>query len=534
MSKFNTGQVKAIGQSIINTSKVSTGTTHEGGAGFERDPKSELFLLGVTNFVNEKTFYEDGAARDTRFADLVHVCARLDMAWLRSFAIWLRSSGNIRTASLVVAAEAYRAGVPVDSSLVSGVCQRADEPGEIVAYWHKHYGKTLPVGLKRGLAVAASRLYTQNAALKYDNKDKAGVRFADVIALVHARPKDERQNQLFVYLMGKRKGLKVELGDGLKTLKARHDVTHGLVPATSAELLRAGMTWEALSGIEQGEWDAKKWESVIPSMGYMALLRNLANFDRVGVSGVVGAAVCSRLSDPAQVHMSKQLPMRFLSALRATNTFRWDAALEAALDASVMGIPEFAGRTLILVDTSGSMRDSFSKDGTLKRWDVAALFGLALARRCHSVDVVSYSSAGYGSRLGTKLWKPVRGLSLAKSLARWSDGGFNIGGGTDTMTAVKDWYKSHDRVVILTDEQAARGCTNPAHAHGAGGAGVGAHVPENVPLHTFNLAGYKMGHAAGLPNRYTYGGLTDAGFGMMKLVEGGIGDRWPWDVVASD
>lgn len=521
MSKFNTAQVKAIGRSIIGTSTVSTGTTHQGGLGFGRDPKSELFLLGVTNFVNEKTFYESGKARDERFATLVRTVAAQDMDWLRDFGIWLRTTGNMRTAALVVGAEAYRAGVPVLSELVSGVCQRADEPGELIAYWHRNYGKSLPVGLKRGLARAATRLYTQNAALKYD---KGGVRFADVIALTHAAPKDERQNDLFTYLIGQRKGVKVELPASLKTIKTRHEITHGIIEPSASDLLRAGMTWEALSGIQQGEWTAAKWESVIPQMGYMALLRNLANFDKAKIGVDAVASVCAKLSDPDQVAMSKQFPMRFLSALKSVGSYRWSAALESALDASVGAIPEFGGKTLILVDTSGSMRVGFSKDGTLRRWDAAALFALALAARCESADVYSYSNS-------VKEWEPKAGWSLAKSLEMWDRRGYNLSGGTATYNSLKSTFRKHDRVVILTDEQAAAAngrCSCGAY-HG-GRLEVGSAIPADVPLHTFNLAGYALGHAAGGPNRYTYGGLTDAGFSMMKLVENGGSGRWPWEV----
>ena len=50
-------------------------------------------------------------------------------------------------------------------------------------------------------------------------------------------------------------------------------------------------------------------------------------------------------------------------------------------------------RCYLLLDTSSSMNAGFSKDGTLMRWDAAALFGIALGHRCAHADVVSFSSA---------------------------------------------------------------------------------------------------------------------------------------------
>lgn len=77
------------------------------------------------------------------------------------------------------------------------------------------------------------------------------------------------------------------------------------------------------------------------------------------------------------------------------------------------------------------------------------------------------------------------------------------------------WYAGHDRVVILTDEQAHYG--DP-----------GDHVPRHVPVYTWNLAGYKFGNVAGNANRHTFGGLGDAAFRMIPLIEAGKNAAWPW------
>ncbi len=74
-------------------------------------------------------------------------------------------------------------------------------------------------------------------------------------------------------------------------------------------------------------------------------------------------------------------------------------------------------------------------------------------------------------------------------------------------------------MVILTDEQ--------AHYDGAGS--VDESVPTSVPMYTFNLAGYRVGHApSGTGTRHTFGGLTDACFRMLPLLERGRNADWPW------
>jgi hypothetical protein len=49
-----------------------------------------------------------------------------------------------------------------------------------------------------------------------------------------------------------------------------------------------------------------------------------------------------------------------------------------------------------------------------------------------------------------------------------------------------------------------------------------------VPVYTWNLAGYRLGHTAAGANRHSFGGLTDAGFRMIPLLESGAQGTWPW------
>ena len=521
MAKFNTGSVRAAVRGPIETETTASGHTHEGAAGFARDAKSELFLLAVTNMVGENTFYEAAGDRDSRFSALVREVATLDLDWLTRFARWLRSEANMRSASLVLAAEASKAcldaGLPGSRAIVSAVLRRADEPGELLAYWIGHYGKKIPKPVKRGVADAAARLYTEKSYLKWDG-DSHAVRFADVIQLAHIEPRGEWQSVLFKHAIEARIDVEgLQIPDTLATLRANHAL-RALTPEGIHERARAGdlaeylamagITWEAVPSLVNGSWTRELWEAIIPSMGYMALLRNLRNFDQAGVSDTVADTVAARLRDPDQVAKSRQLPMRFLSAYRAAPSLRWAYPLERALDESLSNVPYLSGRTLVLVDTSGSMRSSFSKDGTLMRWDAATIFGLALARRCEHADVVSFSSNAAQFELR-------QGESLLKSLERWKNDGYFIGGGTNTAGTLRAAFERHDRVVILTDEQAAYG--DP-----------GSVISQNVPMYTWNLAGYKLGHTGGGPNRHVFGGLSDSAFAMIGLLERGRDADWPF------
>ncbi|CAL9410307.1 TROVE domain-containing protein [Streptomyces sp. enrichment culture] len=527
MARFNGKAARARPVSrVTSTGRVLR--TYEGGRGRERDARSELFLLAVSNFVSQQTFYETGADRDDRFRRLVRELAVEDPQWTAGLLGWLRGAGNLRTASVVGAAEYVKArldagatGGPSNRQVVDSVLQRPDEPGELLAYWTATYGRNVPKPVKRGIADAVRRLYHGKALLKYDTASK-GYRFGDVLNLVHAAPDPDKpwQGELFRYALDRRHHPDTAVPPAAgRTLGAHRalmalpvEERRALVTAEGGaeRLAEAGMTWEALAGWLQGPMDKAAWEAVIPSMGTMALVRNLRNFDEAGVSDEVAERVAARISDPAEVARSRQFPFRYLAAHQHAPSLRWSYALERALGHSLANVPVLPGRTLVLVDRSGSMFWSRLSDRSeLNRADAAAIFGTALALRAERADLVEFGTTS--ERVPFR-----RGESVLRVLDR-----FHSLGGTDTTEAVRRHYEKHDRVLIVTDEQ---------YTHHHLGDPT-EQIPADVPVYTWNLAGYRAGHGpSGTGNRHTFGGLTDAAFRMVPLIEASRDADWPWAV----
>ena len=517
MSKFNHSSVRARGGvSAVSVDETPSGFTFEGGAGFARDEKSELFLAAVSDFANEGSFYESANNRSRRINTLVRKVAVADPEWVKNFVTWLRNEANMRSISLVIALEAAKgmleANVPGARAIVSSAIRRADEPGEALGYWFANYGRKLPAPVKRGIADAVVKTYSQYSLAKYDTPSHS-FRFGDVIELVHPSPKDVEQSNLFKYALDRRRNSDAS-AEGLDMLWNRalfmdmstDQKLEAIRSGNGSEILsNAGLTWEAVSG-SAGKLDAKGWEALIPSMGYMALLRNLRNFVAAGVSQKVLETVLDRLSNEEQVAKSRQLPFRFLSAYRANSTnLKIGAALEDALGHSLANVPALKGKTLILVDCSGSMYWSQSKNTDLSFADTAAIFGTTLALRAEKADLVMY-----GNR-SEKI--PFRkGDSVLPVLKRFHDMG-----GTSTRKAVADNLNGHDRVILITDEQATSG-------------NVFSSVPKGVPTYTWNLVGYRYSSSPSGANRHFFGGLSDQSFKLIPLLERGIDTGWPWEV----
>ncbi len=157
------------------------------------------------------------------------------------------------------------------------------------------------------------------------------------------------------------------------------------------------------------------------------------------------------------------------------------------------------------------------------RWDAAALFGVALAQRCAAGDVVSFSGRATTTshrRAGAGV-PAAAGESLLRTLERWKDGGWFLGGGTDTARRAAAAYAGHDRVVIVTDEQAG---------HDA------AEVSEAIPERSRSTRGTSRATGPGTPRPEAepahFGGLTDSAFRLIPLLEAGRDADWPWQDTA--
>lgn len=511
-------------QAPIKTTDQRT-TTYNGAEAWVRDAKSELFVLAV-NYMGEQeqTYYESGNARQGRFVSLIHQVTKEDPDWVQSFIPFLRDEALMRTASVVALVEYARAGGPDADLLIGRVLRRADEPAELLGYyWSTNGGrKTISERIKRGLALSAAKLYNEFNALKYDGVSK-GIRFGDVIELSHPNLTDEWQDHLFTYLLDRRHhpdDIRAEVG-ALPMVSANRALRQlpsdkrraWLVKNGNEGLKAAGMTWESLSEWLPGGMDAQAWESMIPSMGYMALLRNLRNFDEAGVSDKVAATVITRLTDPDQVAKSMQFPYRFYSAYKQVTSNRWSQALDTALDLSTSNIPKLKGRTLVLIDLSGSMSSSLSMKSSMLLWEAAAVFGTAQFRAAgFEGNIVGFGDFGQeiAMRKGTSV---LKGVDAVKAVSG------RIGYGTAMWPTVRDHYSNHDRVFLFTDMQA-----NSFR-------GVETVLSKiNGPVYFWNLAGYGRSAApVGSGGVYEMAGLSDVTFRQIALLEASRDAGWPWE-----
>ena len=587
MAKLNVKGTPS-GTGVLGTSKTPSGLTHEGGTGYKRDAKSELFLRGTTMFAGQNSFYEKADASDARAIELALEILPQDYEWLTGFLPWLRTSGNIRTMPIMLAAnvvhEALAKGIKPETNqmslrkLVSEVIGRPDELKEFAQYWTRTFGK-MPKPVKRGLADAAARHLTQRNVLRWDKPGP--MMFADILELTHPSKRlievadeqgvthdveDSIQGKLFEHLITSRQNREGYVpSESLRQIRARWDLSR-MEPAERHRLaeraLRAdddgiqAMTLISLAAAGQWEWvlswlgeykdtgsnsplsKRQQWELVVSGMGYMALLRNLRNLDEAGLKDSLANKIADKIANKDEVAKSRQLPFRFFSAYLNAPSVRWSNALEKAINHSIPNVPYLDGRTLILIDTSGSMLANLGGGPRFRgkrsvttqspsMMAAAAVFALALALKNEGhVDVWGFADGQF-----QVLPESLKGMSLLPAVKVFTDQAGKVGYGTQIEEAVRATYKGQDRVIVFTDMQTFPHNAGNRYFSMYGTGDITRAVPANVHVYGFNLSGYSnSAMASGSPYRHELGGLTDHTFRLISLLEMGADGKWPWEL----
>jgi hypothetical protein len=377
--------------------------THEGAPAAAISDEQALRRSVLAAMLWEDEFYESGVTIADRIRGLV---PRVEPEKVAALAVEARTKMKLRHAPLLLVREMARYATHrglVAQTLVE-VIQRADELAEFVSiYWAE--GKVPLSGqVKKGLAAAFPK-FDEYALAKYDRANV--VRLRDVLFLCHAKPLSAVQAEVWKRLI--------------------------------AGELATPDTWEvALSSTDQELGDKRaRWERLLAErkLGALALLRNLRNMKDAGVSEEL---VLSALD---AMRTERVLPFRFLAAARYAP--QWEEGLERAMFRAVAGAEKLAGKTVLLVDVSGSMVCPLSRKSEMLRTDAA--YGLAVLLRevCERVAVYTFSTEA-------KLVAPRRGFALRDAMERnQPHGGTNLGAALQQVEAAE----TYDRMIVITDEQ---------------------------------------------------------------------------------
>lgn len=377
-----------------NTALRNTLRTHEGAPARRINTEQQLKRSVLSCMLFEDEFYEDGQIIADRILTLAAECKP---EFVASLAIMARSQFNLRHAPLLLLVALIKKGGKIVGDTIFATIQRADELAELVAlYWKYNPDKDLSKQMKIGLGRAFGK-FSEYQFAKY-NRD-AAVKLRDVLFLCHAKPTKERED---LY--------KRIANNGLATPN----------------------TWE--SRLTSGENKKDVFTDLIQTkqLGYLALLRNLRGMNEAGVDhGIIKEALLT--GDHSRV-----LPFRFIAAARHAPMF--EPQLDKAMVSALSEAPKLPGKTVLLVDVSGSMDSAISAKSDLKRCDAAGGLGILLAGICEEVRIFIFGS--------TCREVPARnGMALRDLLVAQNESTY-LGGAVQMVNQL-----TYDRLVVITDEQ---------------------------------------------------------------------------------
>jgi hypothetical protein len=406
--------------------------THEGAMAHPINAEQALRRSVLSCLLFEKEFYEDGIEIAARIKTLAESVKPETVAAL---AVEARNVMQLRHVPLLLLEVLSRTAAGRTDALVSKtierVIARADEMAEFLAIYtaggdrraaKAGHGRQFSAQVMLGIALALRKFDAYQLA-KYDRTGK--VKLRDVFRIVRPKPEDDAQAAFF---------------------KAAKD---GTLPSPD--------TWEvALSSGAETKKEVFERLLTGDKLGYLALLRNLRNMAEAGVDrDLVTDKIVLRKG------AGRVLPFRYVAAARAVPTF--EPAIDKALLAAIGELPAFAGRTVLLVDVSGSMNEKLSAKSDMTRMDaaatLAAIFPGDVRMFTFSNSVVEVPARrGMAGIDAIKRSQPHQGTYLGRALMQ--------------LNSV-----NHDRIVVITDEQSHDGVAQP----------------EGGPAYMINVASNKNG-----------------------------------------
>jgi 60 kDa SS-A/Ro ribonucleoprotein len=376
--------------------------THEGAPARHISPELQLRRSVLACMLWEDQFYEDGVAIAGRIRELV---AKVPAEKVAALAVEAREKMKLRHAPLLLVREMARLAThrQLVAETLYRVIQRADELSEFVALYWSEGKQPLSAQVKKGLAAAFTK-FDEYALAKYNRATP--VKLRDVLFLSHAKPVDQAQAELWKRLV-------------------------------EGELATPD-TWEV--ALSSGADKREAWERLLAQnkLGALALLRNLRNMAEAKVGE---RAIRDGLD---RMKTERVLPFRFIAAARYAP--QWEAELERAMLRALQGQasegqPKLPGKTVLLVDVSGSMDAPLSRRSEMCRNDAA--YGLAVLLREIAENVSIYSFSNGLVRVPARQGFALRD-AINSSQAHSS---------TYLGKALSGIEETYDRLIVITDEQ---------------------------------------------------------------------------------
>lgn len=440
-----------------------------GGKAYKESNEMQLASLLLTSFGDDKYYQKENKVY-TQLERLISLC---DKEFVAKAIIYARKQFGMRTITHIASSMLAKhiGGNDWGKRFYDKVINRVDDMTEIVAC-HLSRKQKLTNAMKKGFATALGRFDDYQLA-KYKGEGKS-VKLVDIVNMCHPVQTEKNNGAIEKLIKGE---------------------------------LKSFDTWESELSAVGNDIEAKKnvWRRLISEnkLGYFALLRNLRNIINLNDSELKSMALNALVNENA-IKKSLVLPFRYSTAYNELRNIDSDAmrAISRACEIACNNVPKLNGKTLIALDTSGSM--------SLVA-DIASLFAAVLLKS-NDCDLITFSgNANYC------YVNPDDSVLTIKNSINFAMGGTNFGSIFTTAN------KKYDRVILLSDMQAwdtqrnaySWGYVSPVQYYQKWKAKYNA---TDCKVYSFDLAGYGT---LQMPQQdvYCLAGFSEKIFDLMKHFE---------------
>lgn len=304
--------------------------------------------------------------------------------------------------------------------LLPEIITRVDMLMDFLAIYWKKNGKDAPIAnaAKRGLAKAFHN-FTEYQFAKYVKKGME-ITLRDVMFICHPKPIDNVEAELFKKIANNE--------------------------------LNAPDTWEV--ALSRGADKRETWTRLINEhkLGGLAMLRNIRNMMNVGVEKNIIDKGISELAS------KMLLPVDFIKTYFMCPEFGCE--LSNAMVNSYKNLPKLSGKTLFILDVSGSMSSNISSHNKFERIDAAIAMAILAANQCEKYSLV-LTAGDDCTYTGKHEWimYPESDLGLINTVKqRLYCGEDSLGGGGIYTAQCLKWCKENlgedfDRIIVFSDSQ---------------------------------------------------------------------------------
>ena len=445
----------------------------------------ELRLVSMLNTLKlQSQFYKSDNDQMKELRDLIEKIGLRDPKFVAQAIVYSRCLGegmrsiNHLAAALVapfISGQEYAKrffGAFDKKGKKGGTIFRMDDMSEIKDAWFALGQKGLPASMRKGFASVLENADTYQLA-KYKNT------VIDISNLVHPNSKLSKA-EVEVEFEGQKVKMKAldAIMKGIAVAADTWENTQSEAGQIVAKAVREGKLDKQEAEKVLAEAKADNWEGLLKDgkLGVLAALRNIRNMMKNPRQEMI-EAWCKLITDPAKVRQALILPIHFDLAYDVVdNEFGQskyaNKVRQALQDGYIAALPNlaaaFPGKTLIVVDNSGSMGGFPVSDGkTAVHYDygyskrtqtagykaglIAATFAAATGG-----DIIQFGGSAHWFRYD----KNENVFSLAKKVCTASDGWTNPHAAFELITREG---KAYDRIIFISDNEVNGKVTSAAY-----------------------------------------------------------------------